>query len=197
MKYTMIIAIVLITQNCLAQGVFIDTLKVETTLSKPRKRIRVTKDLDPIDDRCLMCLNSVWMGSVGFSSQKNNAWELGFRKTSLIRYPKHRHSNNHAFRYLFYSYLYLGAEIMPSNDNKLIPKIGFGYHFILLNAQVSTLLYTNNQQKIEPSLLTELGFSFFGVLQLNYGYQFPVGNLDVNPRPDHRFIIRLAVPIND
>jgi hypothetical protein len=142
---------------------------------------------------CFFCKEREWAVVGGYTVQRQNAWEIGMIRTSLEK-PTSGEKTDGQFilRFFRYSFSTVGAEVVVSPELELFPKIGIGYNGIIYNLGLNLTAYTSSFEKLYPALAPEAGFSFWGMLHVNYGYTFFLSNSDHRYRENtHRLSLRL------
>ncbi len=135
------------------------------------------------------------MWNVGYSYQNLNTLDIGLRRTSNES-DSNIGDGQWMMRYFLYPYSILGTEINFQSDKiSLSPKIGFGYHFLFVNANLNFVGY-NDGIHINPTFVPEIGYSFFGVYQINYGYNLFMNNNDLFGLGRNKISFRFSFFIN-
>ena len=172
MKYTCIILILLITNAASAQFLF------------------GTSEHDGLfkNDRS-------WMGNLGYTYQNEHLLEFGVKRTSIDA-SKGKGDGQYGMIFLDYSYWIFGGELLLKEHVQVAPKVGVGYNLLFANANLNFILYNNDFKTFSPSITPEIGLSFSGFFQINYGYNFYLANADKLMNTRHRisFRINLLIP---
>ncbi len=135
------------------------------------------------------------MWNVGYSYQNVNTLDVGLRRTSNDN-DNDQTDGQYFMSYLMYSYSTFGSEInFVGNKINFAPKIGLGYHFFLANANLNLVGY-NDGIHFNPTLVPEIGLSVFGVVQINYGYNFFLNSMDSFSLGRNKVSLKLAWFIN-
>lgn len=80
----------------------------------------------------------------------------------------------------------LGVEVNFDSDNFIYaPKLGFEVDVLFFSVRASAVSYINDGD-VDLRLLPEVGFSFFGLANLTYGYGVPVLSHKINDVSRHR-----------
>lgn len=80
----------------------------------------------------------------------------------------------------------LGVEVNFDSDNFIYaPKLGFEVDVLFLSVRANAVSYIDSGD-VDLRILPEVGFSFFGLANLTYGYGIPVLNHRVEDISRHR-----------
>ena len=135
------------------------------------------------------------MWNVGYSYQNLNTLDIGLRRTSNDN-DNDQSDGQYFMSYLMYSYSTFGSEInFVGKKIYFAPKIGLGYHFFFANANLNLVGY-NDGIHFNPTLVPEIGYSFFGVYQINYGYNLFMNNNDLFGLGRNKISFRFSFFIN-
>lgn len=90
----------------------------------------------------------------------------------------------------------LGVEVNFKPDSFIYaPKLGFEVDVLFLSVRASAVSYVENRN-VDLRILPEVGFSFFGLANLTYGYGIPVMSHRIEEVSRHRVTLTFNLSRN-
>lgn len=134
-------------------------------------------------------------GGYTYTSPLQHTIEFGAKTTSLSRYSSG--DGQEMMKYFVYAYLIFGGEVVVHPELQLAPKVGIGYNILLFNGNLNLIMYNDRFRNFYPAIVPEAGFSWKGIVQLNYGYNLYFFNPNPLDNYRHRISFRISCFVLD